>query len=181
MCPHFIRIFSQQHATTNLTFIGTKFHWPCFFFRTSPPLLCFVCSLCNFQLIKLSSMLTFPSKSTLQSKIIRYARPRDRVLPSNRTDPWKKCSWRSHGQAIPLGNCPAELLQARGQVWRTTLLFFPLQMRAALPALCFLLGTEACYVFCITPRALHVCHVFRTSLMKRRKEDSHFWFNYLAF
>lgn len=87
-----------------------------FFFGTSPPLFCFVCSLCIFQLIKLLSMLTFPSGSMLQRKIFRHARPRDRVLPavhhSNTKGPWKKCSWRSHGQAVPLGNSSARPCRA---------------------------------------------------------------------
>ena len=36
MCPHSVRTFSQQRATTNFTFIGTRFHWPCFFGDLTP-------------------------------------------------------------------------------------------------------------------------------------------------
>lgn len=187
MCPHFRRTVNHQCATTNLTFIRTRFHWH---FFGGPHPIYFVLSEAyaisgwsNFHHRlpypveahceeKYSGMQGQGMKSFLQSFIAT-----ERALGKNTP----------RGAAAKLSQsgtaqyAPAELLQAQGQVWRTTWLIFLLWMRTALPALCFLHGTEACYMFFMTPRALHVCHVFRTSLIKRRKEDSHLWWSYFPF
>lgn len=92
------------------------------------------------------------SGSRLQRKILNYARPKDRVLPEVLHSN-RKGPQKKHS-------------------WR---------MRTELLALCFLHGTEACCMFFLTLTALRVCHVSRTSLMKKRKKDSHLWFRYSAF
>lgn len=98
-------VLQQTWPLSGLDFTDT------FWGGTSPHLFCSVWSLCNFWLIKLSSLLTLPSRSTLRRKIFRHARPRDGVLPavhhSNRKGPWKKHSRRSCSQAVPIGNSPA--------------------------------------------------------------------------
>lgn len=148
MCPRFICTFSQQRATTNSAFTGTRFHWPWFFWDLTP-----------FTLFCLQP-LQFPAdKAFINAHLSKQKHAAKKNIQACKA----KGQTPSWGPSIAIGrntpggaaaklsqsgiarHAPAELLQARGQVWRTTWLIFLLWMRTALPAWCFLHDTEAYY------------------------------------